>query len=624
MLMQSDLSVRKLLKRRQALRLLSEFVALVPELAVALLEPDGAVYVQILPASVGAAPGPEAADARKFLSLDVNGQTVGALIAWGPGLQQPLAEAALTYMQDGLGMLLAAGLESRSLAQETLERYREINLLYNIGETIGTSLDPDAIPHLVLAEASRIIETNIGGVFLLEEHETLSLRAAFGSEIYLEALTEAIRSCLTEALADGQPRILTADQLPPQFAVIQTVVCAPMKTRERVLGFVALGRLAGQPVFIASDEKLLLALASQAAISIENARLFADVKQQRDAIAEMKNYMDNIFASIASGVITTDIADMITIINRAAEHILGINAADTMGRPYKLALPELGHELVALVDTVKRREVALVGYELQPVLPERGPVSLRLHLSPLKDNHEQTTGIAIVVDDLTEQKQLEAQVRQVRQTFERYVQPQVVEQLLSDPASVRLGGVRQEISILFADLRNFTSFGEKLPPEILVEILNQHLTLAAQAVLAQEGTLDKFVGDAVMALFNAPLPQLDHTLRAVRAAWNMQRAIEAMHADVSPSQRLSFGIGIVTGPAVVGNVGSPALQNYTAIGDSVSLASRLQNHAQGGQIFLDVRAYERIKEHVLTRELGYIHVKGHTEPDLVFEVVGLR
>jgi class 3 adenylate cyclase len=104
----------------------------------------------------------------------------------------------------------------------------------------------------------------------------------------------------------------------------------------------------------------------------------------------------------------------------------------------------------------------------------------------------------------------------------------------------------------------------------------------------------------------------------------MQREIAALHADIPAAERLSFGIGIVTGPAVVGNVGSPALQNYTAIGDSVNLASRLQTHAGEGQVLLNAGAYECVHDAIVARELGHVHVRGHREPDLVYELLGLR
>jgi class 3 adenylate cyclase len=189
---------------------------------------------------------------------------------------------------------------------------------------------------------------------------------------------------------------------------------------------------------------------------------------------------------------------------------------------------------------------------------------------------------------------------------------------------VRLGGVRQEVTILFADVRGFTTFSEKADPEFLVGVLNRHLTLAAEAILAEDGTLDKFIGDAVMAIFNAPLAQPDHALRAVRAALTMQRRVAELHGNLPVTERLSFGAGIVTGLAVVGNVGSPVLQNYTAIGDSVNLASRLQTYAQPGQILMSTTAYAQVCEHVVARELGYVQLKGHSEPDLVLELLGLR
>lgn len=405
---------------------------------------------------------------------------------------------------------------------------------------------------------------------------------------------------------------------------MEAMLCAPLKTRERVLGLVLLGRLAGRPVFKAADEKLLLALAGQAAVAVENAYLFADVRRQRDEIAEMKNRMDNIFTSIASGVITIDVGSIVTVLNRAAERILGVRAEEAVGRPYTEALCEVGPQIAPLVEEIKRQGRQVVGYEVQPVLPQRGPVVLQFHLSPVKDGRDQTIGIAIVVDDLTERRRLEEQVYKVRRTFERYVAPQVVEQLLSDPSSVQLGGVRQEVTVLFADIRGFTAFSEKLAPEVLVQVLNQHLTLASEAIFAEKGTLDKFIGDAVVAIYNAPLPQPDHAVRAVRSALAMQRQIAALHADLPPQERLGFGIGIATGVAVVGNIGSPQLQNYTVVGDCINLASRLQAHAGPGQILLNQEAYEQTRSLVMAREVGYVQVRGRSEADLVYEVLGLR
>lgn len=607
-------SIRRLLNRRTVTSLLQGFAQLLPEVAFALLDRDGQVYLEAGTAGAG-----EDAPTPISLPLQVGELPVGTLVACGPGLRQPRVQEAMLLLRYSLQEMIERAQENRALAQETLERYREINLLYNIGETIAASLDPEEIPRLMLAEAARVISADCGLVLLRDEGGHVSPRARFGPADELE---RAGRMLIQETLADPKPRIYT---MPPAGnGAMEAMLCAPLKTRERVLGLVLLGRLAGRPVFKAADEKLLLALASQAAVAVENAYLFADVRRQRDEIAEMKNRMDNIFASIASGVITTDVGDLVTILNRAAERILGVRADEAIGWPYTQALREVGPQIAPLVETVKRQGRQVIGHEVQPVLPQRGPVALQFHLSPVKDNRDQTIGIAIVVDDLTERRQLEEQVRKVRTTFERYVAPQVVEQLLSDPSSVQLGGVRQEVTVLFADIRGFTAFGEKLSPETLVQVLNQHLTLAAEAIFAEKGTLDKFIGDAVVAIYNAPLPQPDHAVRAVRSALAMQRQIAALHADLPPQERLNFGIGIATGIAVVGNIGSPQLQNYTVVGDCINLASRLQTHAGPGQILLNRQAYEQTRSLVMAREVGYVQVRGRSEADLVYEVLGLR
>jgi PAS domain S-box-containing protein len=623
------LSLNRLINRRQAQSLLKDFEALAPGISLAIVTADGAPFAGSLPDSardlVGALS--EAKEDRMIhrgpwtlAPLYVDSKLVGGIVGWAGVRDATRVTQVLTALRRSLGLLLSEAMEKRAIAHETLERYREINLLYNIGETIGASLDPEEIPLLALAEANRAIHSDAELIALLDPQQPAKIvfRATSGEAESVAALQKLVSSSIELTRLSGQPAILTELLVEP----LGSLLCVPLKTQERVNGAILLARLKGSPIFTAGEEKLLMALASQAATAVENARLFANVKLQRDAIAEMKSYMDSIFASIASGVITTDVRDQITTLNRAAEQILAVHAPEAMGKHYADALPKLGEQIVPLINRVRRDEQQVTGYEMEPELPSRGHVVLRLHISPLKDSQQVTNGVAIVLDDLTEHRQLEAQVRQVRRTFERYVAPQVVEQLLSDPVSVQLGGVRQEVTTFFADIRGFTSFSEQVEPEVQIEVLNRHLTLAAEAVLKEEGTLDKFVGDAVMAIFNVPLAQPDHVLRAVRAGLVMQRAVAEMHSDISPGERLSFGIGIATGPAVVGNIGSTTIQNYTAIGNSVNMAQRLQALAEPGQILLNRQAYERVKNQVTGRELGYIQLKGHSEPDLVFDIIG--
>jgi len=218
----------------------------------------------------------------------------------------------------------------------------------------------------------------------------------------------------------------------------------------------------------------------------------------------------------------------------------------------------------------------------------------------------------------------EREKQHIRGVFERYVAPSVVEKLIARPDGVALGGVRQKVTILFADIRGFSNFGARVTPEVLTSVLNQHITVAVEAILAERGTLDKFLGDAVMAYFNAPLPQPDHALLAVRAAWRMCQAVKESHPQLPSAHQLQFGVGVSTGEVLVGNIGAPQLMSYTIIGDAVNTCRRLQEHAQGGQILICRQVYGLVQEYVEARPVGRVEIKGHPQPEPVFEVVAVR
>jgi len=229
---------------------------------------------------------------------------------------------------------------------------------------------------------------------------------------------------------------------------------------------------------------------------------------------------------------------------------------------------------------------------------------------------------ARLLQQVEEAKEREKQ--QIRGMFERYVAPSVVEKLMARPDEAALGGVRQKVTIIFADLRGFSTFGARVTPEVLVNVLNHHITVAVESILAERGTLDKFLGDAVMAYFNAPLPQPDHALRAVRAAWRMRQAVEQFHPQLPSAYQLQFGVGISTGEVLVGNIGAPQLMSYTVIGDAVNVSRRLQEHARGGQILVCQQVYQMVREHVEAQSVGAMRIKGHKQPVPTFEIIAVR
>jgi class 3 adenylate cyclase len=213
--------------------------------------------------------------------------------------------------------------------------------------------------------------------------------------------------------------------------------------------------------------------------------------------------------------------------------------------------------------------------------------------------------------------------RQLDGLFRQYMSPDVATALLADPTQAALGGEVAEVTVLFADLRGFTPFSERTTPDRVVAMLNQYFGRAVPVLLANGGTVVQFVGDAVMALFNAPARQPDHALRAARAALGMQAAIEAVAERESDWPR--FRVGVNTGPALVGNIGSDELRNFTAIGDTVNLAARLEQEvAEAGQVVLGDATHEAVKRLAIARPLDPIEVKGKRDPVACWVLEGLK
>jgi adenylate cyclase len=220
--------------------------------------------------------------------------------------------------------------------------------------------------------------------------------------------------------------------------------------------------------------------------------------------------------------------------------------------------------------------------------------------------------------------------RTVSEAFSRYLSPDLVAQLARDPSALKLGGERRNLSILFCDVRGFTTLSEKLKdePERLTTLINRLLDPLSEAVLAEGGTIDKYIGDCVMAFWNAPLPSPDHPLRAARAAMRMLEAVEALNAELRQEQGedapvFAIGVGINTGDCVVGNVGSRWRYDYSVLGDTVNLASRLESLSKeyGVSIVLGPATAKALQEHFVLLELDRIAVKGRSEKSAIFTIV---
>lgn len=512
---------------------------------------------------------------------------------------------------------------------ESFQReHNNLSALANIGQVINSSLELDEVLTIVMDHIVRLTKAERGFLMLRDDKGEMVIRMGRNWEMESVNSSELTvsRSVVARVIDSGEPIITTNAQEDQRFLGqesivafnLRSILCVPLKVKNDLIGVIYADNRIRTGIFADTERNLLVAFANQAAVALDNARLFSSLKRTLEEVTGLKNLMDNIFASIASGVITADIQNQITLTNRAAENILGYPSNDIIGHHLDETLASVSKELEPHLTEVRETDKAITDLEISHISPTRGNVDWRFNLSPLKDAGQKTQGVAIVLDDLTERKKLEAQ----RRLFERMVSPAVIEQL--DPNSLQLGGKRTDITTLFADIRGFTSFSENLEPVQLVKILNRYLAAMADAVLAQEGTVDKFMGDAIMAWYNAPIPQPDHTLRAIKTALIIRDSVENLYKELPPEAHLAFGVGIHFGEAVLGLIGTEKRLEYTAISDSVNTAKRIQENSAKNQILISKTAYDRVKDEVEVKFHAELTVKGKSQPLEVYEVLGLK
>jgi len=222
-------------------------------------------------------------------------------------------------------------------------------------------------------------------------------------------------------------------------------------------------------------------------------------------------------------------------------------------------------------------------------------------------------------------RKLERQKNVIHQVLTRYVAEEVANEILANPEEkLKLGGETRLLTVLFADIRNYTGFSKAKDARVVIEVLNKIFHRLVPLIFDEKGTLDKFMGDGVMAFYGAPVSYDDDALRAVRTAVRMQKEILNLRTHDSSLSEIAFGAGIFTGYAVVGNLGTEQLMNYTCVGDSANSAKRLQENAKADQILIDPATYEAVVDIVDAKATDPLVLKGKTAPIIAYEVLGMK
>lgn len=554
-----------------------------------------------------------------FLALTFN-----AMLAYS-GLVPPAWLLSTSTLSLGLLMLLFSHFvvvaERWSASIGTAERTNsDLRELIDVSSAITSEMKLEALLARIVETATRILDADRSSL-LLHDPRTAELwslvaeglaqrpirfpdRLGIAGHVFHTGETVNVRDAYADMRFNRDVDLATGYHT-------SSVLTMPVVARDgRRLGVMqALNRRDGRP-FTDADATRMAAFAAQAAIAIDNATLFTEVLASR-------NYNESILRSMSAGVVTLAQTGEITKVNHAAERMFEVAAPQVEGRSAREVLARTNRWLLEEIEAVGAtgEPKLLLDVDLQTA---RGhTLDANISIVPLIVGGE-PEGLLVLVEDISEEQRLQGAMR-------RFMTQKVVDQVMSRQDDLLFGSAC-EASVLFADIRDFTSMTEALSPRATVDMLNEAFTDLFEAVAAHDGVLDKYIGDAIMAVYGAPLGTGRDPENAVASALEMLRLIGALNARRAGRGQppLRLGIGVSTGEVVAGTIGSPKRMDYTVIGDSVNLAARLQGLTKLYRVPLIAcprTAAAAQSTHCRVRELDLIRVRGRTRPVAIHEIM---
>jgi len=543
------------------------------------------------------------------------------------GVFQVLNKHDGDFTADDLGLLtvisnqVAAALENARLYEDGVRAAAEETKLLEITNAIASVLKLDDLLAMVVGVVTDLLGADRSSLFMFDKKtDELWTRVAEGManrEIRLPSHAGLVGSCFTsgevinipDAYAD--PRFNQAVDKSSGYKT-ENILCAIIENKEgEKLGVIQVLNKAGGP-FDGRDEFRLQAFCAQASIALQNAQLFDDVLNER-------NFNESILRSLSDGVITLDSDRIVTKLNDSAAQKLGWDAASIVGQRLSEVMPEQGNQWIHEgLDDVVARGVTDLAMDAEVVLQNSDPMSANITMVPLIDVKDEPIGSMIVIEDITQEKR-------IKSTMARYMTKEIADRLLEDGEEA-LGGTSQFATVLFSDIRQFTTISEELGPRATVTMLNEYFTEMVDVVFSHNGILDKYIGDAIMALFGTPFPNPDDADNALAVADGMVSALHKYNfaRAAQGKMEINIGIGLSTGEVVSGNIGSEKRMDYTVIGDTVNLAARLEGATKyyGVPVLFNEITRDALTRPAAYREIDKIQVKGKNEPVKIYESLG--
>jgi len=521
--------------------------------------------------------------------------------------------------------LLQAMMEQGAMALQSLQfieqmetiRKQELEFI-NVVSEMTSDIKLGSLLQNVMAEATRMLNAERSTLFLHDE-KTNELWSEVGqglesAQIRLPSHVGIAGAVFQSSRTINIPYAYADLRFNPSFDkktgfFTRSILCVPVINKNgRTIGVTQVLNKHGGP-FSHEDEARLRAFTAQVSIALENAKLFADVQA-------MKNYNEAMLESMSNGLITLDAAGKIATCNAACARILRTSGPAILNRPASDVFSGenqwVMEKLQLVMETQQQQTVVDAPLKIQ-----EEKLSVNLTVQPLLNIDQKRIGSMIVIEDISTEKRLKS-------TMSRYMDPAIADRLLATGTEI-LGGTSVECTVLFADVRGFTTLTEQLGPQGTVALLNEYFTLMVDCIQQENGMLDKFIGDAIMAAFGIPVGHEDDADRAVRAAIAMIETLNKWNLQRTTDGRLpvNIGIGLNTDTVVSGNIGSSKRMDFTIIGDGVNLAARLESACKqyGSKILISEFTMRRLKGTYRLREIDLVVVKGKTRPVAIYEVL---
>lgn len=547
------------------------------------------------------------------------GQIIGAM--QGLNKNEGMFNDDDLYLLEQITMQAAVALESNIFAERmTKKREQEMKFLDLVAD-VTAELDLGTLLQRVMTEATRMLNAERSTLFLNDEKTNeLFSRIAQGDsvgEIRLPNHLGIAGTVFTSGQSVNIPHAYADLRFNPSFDkqtgfFTRSILCVPIVNKDgKVIGVTqSLNKLGGP--FTDEDESRLKAFTAQVAIALENAKLFDDVQQ-------MKEYNDAVLESMTNAVLTVDDEGVVVTCNKAGLRILRAELMDVVGKKADEYFAGENDLVVERLNVVRAEQQTDILMDAALIFGGEA-VSANMTVMPLlsSDNDGEKLGLMLMIEDISSEKRMKS-------TMSRYMDPGIADQLLTGGGEDILGGANTTATVLFSDVRGFTTLTEELGAQGTVSFLNDYFTVMVDCISREEGMLDKFIGDAIMAAFGLPIAHDDDEDRGVRAAISMIRELwewnkEREGRGLRPAD---MGIGLNTDLVVSGNIGSPKRMDYTLIGDGVNLAARLESacKAYSARILISEHTFKKLRGTYRIRDVDLVVVKGKTEPVGVYEVL---